>query len=55
MVLVGERYYSVFPLGSVLCMVPFALLKSARLVDVFPARFIAAMLAANLGMTAKSL
>jgi hypothetical protein len=46
MVKVGDRYYSVFPLGSVLSMVPFALLKSAEVIEVFPARFIAAFLAA---------
>jgi hypothetical protein len=49
MVPFGDRYYSVFPLGSVLSMVPFALLKSAHIIDVFPARFIAALLA---GITA---
>ena len=43
---VGDRYYSVFPLGSVLSMVPFAFLKSAEVIEVFPARFIAAFLAA---------
>lgn len=43
---VGNYYYSVFPLGSVLSMVPFALLKSAHLIEVFPARFVAAALAA---------
>ena len=42
----GDYYYSVFPLGSVLSMVPFALLKSAHVIEVFPARFIAASLAA---------
>lgn len=42
----GDYYYSVFPLGSVLSMVPFALLKSARVIEVFPARFVAAALAA---------
>ena len=41
-----NRYYSVFPLGSVLSMIPFALLKSAHVIDVFPARFIAALVAA---------
>jgi hypothetical protein len=46
MVLVGDRYYSVFPLGSVLSVMPFALLKRAHLIEVFPARFIAASLAA---------
>ena len=42
----GNYYYSVFPLGSVLTMVPFALLKSAHLIEVFPARFVVASLAA---------
>ena len=42
----GTYYYSVFPLGSVLSMVPFALLKSAHVIEVFPARFVAASLAA---------
>jgi hypothetical protein len=46
MVPFGDRYYSVFPLGSVLSMVPLALLKAAHLIDVFPARFVAAFLAA---------
>lgn len=46
MVPLGDRYYSVFPLGSVLSMVPLALLKAAHVIDVFPARFVAAFLAA---------
>jgi hypothetical protein len=46
MVPFGDRYYSVFPLGSVLSMLPLALLKAAHVVDVFPARFVAAFLAA---------
>ncbi len=41
----GE-WYSVFPLGSVLSVVPFALLKVARVVGNFPARLLAAILAA---------
>jgi len=32
------KYYSVFPLGSVLCMLPVALLQSLRHSDEFPAR-----------------
>ena len=47
MVPFGDRYYSVFPLGSVLSMVPFALLKTLNLIEVVPARFIAAFLAAS--------
>lgn len=46
MVPLGDRYYSVFPLGSVLSMVPLALLKTAHLIESFPARFVAAFLAA---------
>src|SRR6185503_7438418 len=46
MVPLADRYYSVFPLGSVLSMVPLALLKTAHVIDVFPARFVAAFLAA---------
>jgi hypothetical protein len=42
----GDYYYSVFPLGSVHSMVPFDLLKTAHLIEVFPARFVAASLAA---------
>ena len=32
----GERYYSAFPLGAVLSMVPIALLQKARLIHEFP-------------------
>lgn len=46
----GDYYYSVFPLGSVLSMVPFALLKSAHLIEAFPARSVAASLAAASAM-----
>jgi hypothetical protein len=46
MVQLGDRYYSVFPLGSVLSMLPFAFLRSAHVIEAFPARFIAAFLAA---------
>jgi hypothetical protein len=42
----GGLYYSVFPLGSVLSMMPFALLKTAHVIEVFPARLVAASLAA---------
>ena len=40
-----DRYYSVFPLGSVLSMLPFAVLKSAHFIESFPARLVAALLA----------
>lgn len=39
-------YYSVFPLGSVLTMVPFVLLKAAGVINDMPAAFIAALTAA---------
>lgn len=39
-------YYSVFPLGGVLSMVPFALLKVIGMISDMPAAFIAALLAA---------
>jgi hypothetical protein len=38
-------YYSVFPFGSVVTMIPFALLKVAGLINDMPAAFIAALLA----------
>ena len=38
------HYYSVFPLGAVLCMVPVALLKMANLVKDFPSAAIVAVL-----------
>jgi hypothetical protein len=45
MVPVGDRYYSVFPLGSVLSMVPVALLRRAGLVNEFPAGALAGVIA----------
>jgi hypothetical protein len=41
----GDRYYSAFPLGSVLSMVPVALLQKASLIRDFPARILAALIA----------
>jgi len=38
-------YYSVFPLGSVLSMIPFALLKAIGVINEMPAAFIAALCA----------
>ncbi len=40
------RYYSVFPLGSVLCMMPLALLKLVHVIEPLPGAFVAALLAA---------
>jgi hypothetical protein len=41
----ANRYYSAFPLGAVLSMVPIALLKKASLIQDFPARILAALVA----------
>jgi len=39
------RYYSVFPLGAVLSVVPVALLQEAALIHSFPGRVLAALIA----------
>ncbi len=39
------RYYSAFPLGAVLSMLPVALLQKAGLTDAFPGRVLAALIA----------
>ena len=41
----GGRYYSAFPLGAVLSMVPIALLQKAVLIHDFPGRALAAAIA----------
>jgi hypothetical protein len=41
----GNRYYSAFPLGAVISMVPVALLQKASLIHNFPARILAALIA----------
>jgi hypothetical protein len=41
----GDHYYSVFPLGNILSIMPFALLHKMEWIDEFPSRFIAAALA----------
>ena len=41
----GDRYYSAFPLGAVLSMVPLALLQKASLIHDFPAGILAALIA----------
>jgi hypothetical protein len=43
-------YYSVFPLGSVLTMVPFAFFKLVGIVDDMPAAFLAALSASVVGL-----
>jgi hypothetical protein len=41
----GNRYYSAFPLGAVISMVPVALLQKASLIHDFPARILGALIA----------
>src|SRR5437879_3871397 len=41
----GDRYYSAFPLGAVLTMVPIALLQKVGLIDSFPGQVLAALIA----------
>jgi hypothetical protein len=41
----GNKYYSAFPLGAVISMVPVALLQKASLIQNFPARILAALIA----------
>lgn len=45
MVPLNGRYYSAFPLGSVLTMIPVALLQKWRLIESFPAGVVAAVIA----------
>src|SRR5207245_1139457 len=46
MVPANGRYYSVFPLGAVLSMMPVAVLQKTRLIRDFPGRALAALIAA---------
>ena len=41
----GDRYYSAFPLGAVLSMIPIALLQNARLIHNFPGHVLASLIA----------
>jgi len=41
----GNRYYSAFPLGAVLSMLPIALLQKAGVIHNFPGRVLAALIA----------
>ncbi len=41
----GNKYYSAFPLGAVLSMLPVALLQKASLIQKFPARILATLIA----------
>jgi hypothetical protein len=41
----GDRYYSAFPLGAVLSMLPIALLQSLGLIQSFPGHVLAALIA----------
>jgi hypothetical protein len=45
MIAYGNRYYSAFPLGAVFSMLPVALLQKASLIQDFPARILAALIA----------
>ena len=49
MVPANGRYYSVFPLGAVLSMMPVAVLQKTRLIHDFPGRALAALIAALSG------
>ncbi len=44
----GDRFYSVFPLGSVLVMLPVGVLKIANVINGFPSRCVTALIAALL-------
>lgn len=44
------KYYSAFPLGSVLVMIPLAVLQKLHLIKDFPGTFLAALLAAIITM-----
>ena len=45
MILQGNKYYSAFPLGAVLSMLPVALLQQVGLIHSFPGRVLAALIA----------
>ena len=45
MILWEGRYYSAFPLGAVLSMLPVALLRNTGLIQNFPGRLLAALIA----------
>ncbi|MGH9855681.1 MAG: hypothetical protein ACREBD_38090, partial [Blastocatellia bacterium] len=47
MIPLDGRFYSAFPLGSILTMLPLALLKQFRIIESFPGVFLAALLAAT--------
>src|SRR5438874_11564808 len=49
MVPANGRYYSVFPLGAVLSMMPVAILQKTKLIHDFPGRALAALIAAFCG------
>lgn len=52
MVPCGEAYYSVFPLGNILSVLPFAAMKKAGCLDGMPSRFMASLLAAAITILA---
>jgi len=45
---ISDRYYTAFPLGSVLLMLPFAGLKAAHVISSLPSRLVASLIAAAL-------
>src|SRR5881398_324811 len=45
MISYGNKYYSAFPLGAVLSMVPVTLLQKGSLIHNFPGRVLAALIA----------
>ena len=45
MILQGERYYSAFPLGAVISMLPVALLRNANVLHSFPGHILASLIA----------
>src|SRR5881296_4514901 len=45
MILQGNRYYSAFPLGAVISMLPVALLRNADLIHDFPGHILASLIA----------
>src|SRR5438045_5785496 len=49
MVPANGKYYSVFPLGAVLSMMPVAILQKTKLIHDFPGRALAALIAALCG------
>src|SRR5205809_8067103 len=43
----GEKYYSAFPLGAVISVLPVALLRNADLIHDFPGHILASLIAGS--------